>query len=346
MTENESFTIWAIIDPPAALSYAAAARKGGANAMRFPVLAAVWGATLAIAAPAAGAADELTLDRLLAMDPEEMLEAPALDAMRIAWPDAPPRADLALGQQYMLARLGFYEGTPDGKENARMRRAVRAFRASRGEAEADALSLGDTGELAWRLSLFEPDRLSIPRGYWSLPNEYKSTLEIAGTFVERESQGKADIGGYYGVRNYVRIRCDPAAQSCREARLEFDWGGERAYLVKLDSAFWVILEWTPERLVIADPEAECYMVTLTLDLAAQKAERRTDHHQKPYCPNEKGEIEPYYADLVSPETLFGPGWEQEDSEREAALAPALRAVAERLRASGALDTIEGLAGFR
>ncbi|MEX0841517.1 MAG: hypothetical protein WD039_04440 [Xanthobacteraceae bacterium] len=311
------------------------------------MLAALLALTLGIVAgvPSASAQDNLTVDKIAGMSPEEMRAAPAVPFLR-SFPDSPPREEFYLALQYALHVLGFYEGLPNGKEDTRMKAAVRTFRAARGESVADVLSIGDVGELAARVALFEPDRFHFKRSFWYDPPSDRETVGVNGTWVNRPLQDKADYAGYFGLRNYIEISCDRKKMTCREMRLNINWGGEHGYLLELKQVSFAMTISKRERIVAIDRSADCYTLTLTIDFAAKRAEQRVDHHKKQHCPNEKGDMEPYYYNLISPETLFGPGWDEDKKRRGEALSPELRTLTERVRSGRAWELIGVLAGFR
>lgn len=322
-------------------------RNGGGMKRMASVVALSFALTLGFVAGAsgAGAEDDLTTDKIVKMSPEEMRAAPAVPFLR-AFEDAPAREEFRLALQYGLRVLGFYEGWPNGEDDAAMKTAVRAFRAARGERAADTLSVGDASDLAERMALFEPDRFHFRRSFWFDPPPDSRTAGANGTWVDRSLQGKADYAGYFGLRNYVEISCDREKMTCLETQLKIDWGGEHGYLLALKPASFALTFSEGEQIVAIDRSANCYAVTLTIDLIAKRAERRVDNHQTPYCPNEKGDMGPSFYDLVSPETLFGPGWEEDEKRRSEALSPELRALRERVRTGKAWERISNLAGFR
>ncbi len=221
---------------------------------------------------------------------DELQNIPALSLMRFL-SDQAPREDINAIFQVGLRELGFYHGLPNGKMDANMKKAVRAFRATldaeMGEDKSDILTVGDASELARRLSLFEPDHFWLPRSLlWDYgPNKKMGKIRFSGSW--RDPDGQQDPSGYFTVHDYSVITCTLSAKRCTERALLIERPGLHRYELRLGETEWRITHASDEKLTaigrVIEPDrgerAPCEALALTLDFKARTATRQIDYLQ-------------------------------------------------------------------
>jgi len=211
-----------------------------------------------------GAALAVSAEEFGAMDPEQALKLPAIEALSVfGWKAGEFRFVL----ENSLIDLRYLYQPPSGQSSSALTAAVKAFQRDIGARETGVILVGQFMDLVQRTNEF-----------WQAPVIPGPAFIIdKGDLVTAEGTWHSEQVRESDPIQSTGIRCYRTANLCSMVTAKLVMSGDEAGWfhssvsdLALHAQDWIVREWSDKRIVAEDRSARCLEYTLTMDLAAEQ----------------------------------------------------------------------------
>jgi hypothetical protein len=282
-----------------------------------------WLPVAALAAILAGPVHGVTPEQFAALEPEEALRLPAVEAIDVfGW----NRQEFVFVLENALIDLRYLYRAPSGRSSDALTAAVKAFQRDSGQKVTGTIRVGEFLEL-------------IQRGneFWQAPIvPGPAIVSRKGEVVSAEGTWVSPEGDEPNPIQTTSIRCFRAADLCAmvTARLITGEDGEAWYHsammdLDLEGRDWGIVRWTDERIEAEHQAGPCIIYRLAIDVRQEHATMAVQPTGAEQC---RGEVAPPRTyTLASGYEVAARYWEERRERAHRLRSQAFQALTEKIQ---------------
>lgn len=282
-----------------------------------------WLPVVALAAGLAGPVHGVTPEQFAALEPEEALRLPALEAIDVfGW----SRQEFVFVLENALIDLRYLYRAPSGRSSAALTAAVKAFQKDSGQKGTGTILVGEFLDL-------------IQRGneFWQAPiMPGPSVVSRKGEVVSAEGTWVSPDGDEPNPIQTTSIRCYRAAGLCAmvTARLITEQDSESWYHsammdLALEGRDWNIVRWTDERIEAQHQAGPCITYRLTIEVRRELATMAAQPTGAEQCRTEAAPPRTYT--LASGYEVAARYWEERRERAHRLRSQAFQALTEKIQ---------------
>lgn len=289
---------------------------------QLSVVLRAWFALLALALACASPAQPLTPEEFGALEPEEALQVPVLDALEVfGW----RRQEFLFVLENALIDLRYLYRAPDGNPSKALAAAVRTFQKEAGYTATGNLLVGEFMELIrrgnqiWQAPVFPGPVRFI---------ETAGVVSLEGTWSSSDAAERDPV-------QITSLRCFQAAGLCSAvtAKLSLPEGEDGGFHpsaidLALHTRDWNITHWSAEKIEAEDRSRLCATGLLVVDLKRQRAGMRSEARDDERCRGASLAAGAY--ELEDGYAIAARFWEERQSRAHRLRAQAFQQLVERV----------------